>query len=370
MSLLADVVVAGAGPVGLATAICCAERGLSVAVLEKRTGTQDKACGEGILPSGVAALRAMGVEIPSGECADFSGIRYVDGERVAQGVFPVGSGVGVRRPVLVECLTARARELGVDIRYGASVEGWDTRPDALALDTTIGVQSCRFLVAADGLHSSLRKRAGLHVESPRQGRYGIRRHFRIKPWSSFVEVHWADGAEAYVTPVGPELVGVALLWDGDGGPFERLLQLFPNLVARLSGAETATSVRGAGPFDQHPSALQRGRVVLIGDAAGYLDPLTGEGISLGFRSARVLAEVLAKGAPLRVYERACAQLGRNHRLLTRALLKLRRHPRLRSHVVAGLARDPRLFERMLAIHGGQRPRLADIAHLTRALLRQ
>lgn len=362
-----DVVVAGAGPVGLSTAIFCAMQGLSVVVLEKRTGPHDKACGEGLLPAGAAALREMRVDIPAWGRANFSGISYIDGDTIAEGTFRYGSGMGVRRTALIQGLEARARELGIDLRYGARVEKWVTLPDALTLATEAGSFTCRFLVAADGLHSSLRSRTGLHVEGRRSRRFGVRRHYRIEPWSNRVEVHWADGAEAYVTPVGPDLVGVAVLWDGGGRPFDQLYRLFPSLEPKLSGAEFASSLRGAGPFEQRAATRQRGRIALVGDAAGFLDPLTGEGISLGFRSARALASTLAQGAPLRTYERAYTRLSRNHLWMTRLLLLMRRHPRLRRRVIATLAREPQIFDRMLEIHGGQRLRLADLSLVRRAV---
>ncbi|MFN8627964.1 MAG: FAD-dependent oxidoreductase [Candidatus Binatia bacterium] len=114
----ADLVIVGGGPAGLATAICAAQRGLSAVVVERRGRPLDKSCGEGLMPGGVAALAAMGVEIPAAERAPFHGIRYVDGEIVADGRFANGPGWGIRRTALVDAMVARAQVLGVGLRYG------------------------------------------------------------------------------------------------------------------------------------------------------------------------------------------------------------------------------------------------------------
>ena len=91
-------------------------------------------------------------------------------------------------------------------------------------------------------------------------------------------------AEAYVTPVDDGLVGVALL----GPPrtdFGATLATFPELAAHLAGAEPDAPVRGAGPLRQRTSARTRGRVRLVGDASGYVDALTGEGLRVGLAQA-------------------------------------------------------------------------------------
>src|SRR5262249_12736081 len=94
---MTDLVVVGGGPVGLAAAIHAADRGLSAVVLERRTPPLDKACGEGLMPPGVAALGALGVVVPEHARAPFVGIRYVDGDTVAEARFADGPGWGVRR---------------------------------------------------------------------------------------------------------------------------------------------------------------------------------------------------------------------------------------------------------------------------------
>jgi flavin-dependent dehydrogenase len=212
--------------------------------------------------------------------------------------------------------------------------------------------SSRWLVAADGLSSPTRRAVGLESPvSPRRGRrYGYRRHFRVRPWSRFVEVHWATGCEAYVTPVAQDEVSVALLWHEPAPSFESMLSRFPDLAARLRGATVTTTLVGAGPFRRRARRVTTGRVALVGDAAGYLDAITGDGIALGFRGARAVARALSLGCGLADYEAAHRSMTRRYRVMSELLLLLTVHPRLRQRVLGLLARVPSLFELGLSIH--------------------
>ena len=187
-------------------------------------------------------------------------------------------------------------------------------------------------------------------------RFGVRRHFAVEPWSDRVEVWWADGAEAYVTPLDERLVGVAILWDRrrtDGG-FDALIPRFPGLSQRLAGAAVVSDDRGCGPLEQRTRGVARGRVALLGDAAGYVDAITGEGLSLAFHQGKALVAALLTG-DLATYERACRRLARLPDALTRLLLVVERRPWLRRRMVRLFARDPELFDRLLAIHARERP---------------
>ena len=351
-----DLVVAGAGPIGLAVAIGARLRGLDAIVVERRTPPLDKACGEGVMPLGVAELAELGVRVAPERCAPFAGIRFVDGETIACGRFAEGEGLGIRRTALSDALLARALELGVELRFGEAVTGWELRGSGrVTVATSESELDAHLLIGADGLHSAIRRRAGLAGGPPRRVRHGMRRHFRVSPGAPFVEVHWIDGAEAYVTPVGRDEIGVALLWSGEAAGYDRLLARFPRLVARLAGAAPTSRVDGAARFEQRVWRRWAPGVALVGDAAGYLDALTGEGITLGLRCARALVDVAARGAPLAEYERAYHSLSRTYYRLTALLLEVGARPWLRRRVVRALARSPDLFDRFLAANAGQSP---------------
>ena len=157
-------------------------------------------------------------------------------------------------------------------------------------------------------------------------RFGLRRHYRLAPWTDLVEVHWSAGAEAYVTPVADDLVGVAIL-GGAHGDFASRLAAFPALRERLAGAGPGSEVRGAGPLRQDVPRRSAGNVLLVGDASGYLDALTGEGIGAALAQAAVLAECLAAGRP-GDYERAWRRACRRSWMLTAGLLWSRHQPLL------------------------------------------
>ena len=331
-----DVLVVGAGPIGLASAIQARLQHLSVTVVEPRDGPIDKACGEGLMPSALRSLSALGVEVAG---RPFVGIRYLDGGRQVQASFRGGPGRGVRRTDLQAALSMRADELGVE-RLQARVRTVDQGGDVVSA----AGRSARWLVAADGLHSVVRRSVGLQGVAPvKRGpaRYGLRRHFWVRPWSDHVEVHWSRHAEAYVTPVSDDLVGVAVL-TGAGTSYDDVLAAFPALQARLRGATPATEVRGAGPLRQRVTAVRQGRVLLVGDAAGYVDALTGEGLASGLASARTAVRSLAAGQPQR-YGPAWARETRRSRLLTSGLRALTSRQQPRALLVPVAARLPRGF---------------------------
>lgn len=327
-----DVLIAGGGPAGLATAIHAALAGMEAVVVEPRTVPVDKACGEGLMPSGTAALGSLGVRV---EGRPLRGIRYLDSRYAVEAEFRDGSGLGVRRTALHAALARRARELGVEVVPG-KVDG--VRQDGGGVEAA-GLRA-RWLVAADGLHSPLRALLGLELPGRGPRRYGLRRHYPVAPWTDFVEVHWAPDGEAYVTPVGENLVGVAVLSTRRRGYPEHLAD-FPALLERLEGP-AATPVRGAGPLRQRVRARVAGRVLLVGDAAGYVDALTGEGVSLALASARLLVDCLRAGTP-GSYEAAWLRLSRRHRLLTGALVGTRRYWTAGRLIVPAARRMPSLF---------------------------
>jgi flavin-dependent dehydrogenase len=257
---------------------------------------------------------------------------------VAEGRFKSGVGLGIRRSILHAELSRRAAELGVDLRWGVTVRGFDG--DDVETDT--GPLRGRWVVAADGRNSRMRSWAGITVSSPARQRFGVRRHYAVVPWSDLVEVTWADGAEAYVTPVGPRLVGVAVLSGERPLSFDRVLARLPTLAHRLEGAEVVSRDRGAGPFGQRPVAVVRDRLALVGDASGCLDPITGEGLSVAFGQARALVRAVERGS-LDAYAAAHRRLVRLPGLLTGLLLMAERRPPVRRRVIRLLAGSPRLF---------------------------
>ncbi|MBZ9645764.1 FAD-dependent oxidoreductase [Streptomyces sp. PSKA30] len=338
-----DLLIVGAGPAGLAAALYAARAGMSVTVCEKRPDPVDKACGEGLMPGGVRRLHALGV-CPAG--APLTGIDYLDlSGRRAHAPFRAGPGMGVRRTELQAALSAAAHAVGA--------HRLDARVTAAAQDAT-GVNAAglraRWLIAADGLHSPLRRHLGVPVRRGFPRRFGLRRHWHTEPWSQSVQVVWGPHAEAYITPVAADQVGVAVLYRPDATPsgaaahhaYAGLLEAFPHLHHRLAHAAPASSVRGAGPMRQQPARRVVGRILLVGDAAGYEDALTGEGISLALAQAEAAVDALVADTPAR-YGHAWRRLTRRYRWLTHTLVLATTHPGARSLLVPACLAAPTVF---------------------------
>ncbi len=332
-----DLIVAGAGPAGLATAIHAARAGLQVTVVERRPGPIDKACGEGLMPHTLRHLDAIGIT-PHGK--PFRGITYLNSTRRVEARFPGPAGRGVRRTVLSEALHDAAATAGVSIVRG---DIRDVQQDAN------GVRCCgleaRYLAAADGLHSPIRRQLGLDRPTHGGRRWGIRRHFQHAPWTDTVEVYWAAHTEAYVTPVSDDCVGVAIL-TSQQGKFDDHLREFPALAQRLAGAEGGPA-RAAGPLRQRAASQHSGRVMLVGDAAGYVDALTGEGLGIALGCAELVVAALLADDPAD-YTRQWRRMSRRYRLLTSALLTASNSP-ARTMIVPAAATLPKVFNQAVKL---------------------
>ena len=323
-----DLLIVGGGPGGLATALHARRHGLSVVVAEPRESPIDKACGEGLMPGGLAELTSLGVD-PAG--MPFRGIAYVSEHRRAEARFRAGPGRGVRRTTLHAALAARAKEEDTD---WIQARVTSVQQDAHGV-TAAGVRA-KWLVGADGLHSSVRRAVGIKVTAGTPRRYGVRWHFKVPAWSDFVEVYWSPWGEAYVTPVEPDLVGVAILSRGQPD-----LAWFPRLARQLEGASRGQA-RGCGPMRQVVSRRVAGRVLLVGDAAGYEDALTGEGVSLAVKQAGAVINAIINDAPSS-YEAAWHRVTRDYRLLTRGLVLASTPPAARRAMAPACALLPGVF---------------------------
>ncbi len=365
----AEVLVAGGGPAGLAAAIAVRQAGFDVAVVDCARPPIDKACGEGIMPDGLAALAALGVQVDARRSAPFRGIRFLNGFEEVEGDFPTGVGYGIRRPVLHQWLVDRAIECGVAMNWGRRITGLS--PKGLLVEGE--VVSCRWLIGADGQNSQLRKLAGLEPQSARRYRYGFRRHYRVAPWSDFVEVYWADCGQMYVTPVADDQVCVALITRHNGLRFDSALPEFQRLYARVAGAAIVGSTIGAITASQRLRQVQSGSMALIGEAAGSVDAITGEGLSIAFHQAIALARAMRAGH-LSAYDRAHSRISRMPRRMAAMMMLMDTQHGLRERAFRAFAAEPDTFARMLAMHTGTlspsefglRPGLSFGWHLLRA----
>ena len=345
MSHRVDLVIVGGGPIGLATALYGQRAGLDVLVVEPRSTPIDKPCGEGLMPSALHRLHDLGVDPPG---RAIRGIRYLDanGHRQVSARFDGEPGRGVRRTELHQAMSDEVVSRGVRVTPGRMVElSQDAEGVTVVLASGDRIRA-RYAVGADGLHSRVRRAIGLTSSGSRRPRHGLRRHFGVAPWTDLVEVHWADDVEAYVTPVSQQSVGVALLTTVRGESWEQLLARFPGLRRRLGDGPPLDEVTGAGPLRQAVSGRVKGRVLLVGDAAGYVDALTGEGIAVGLASAQSATEAITANQLAR-YERQWRRVSRTSRWLTHGALFAAQHSSVRRAIVPSAQRLPSVFARVV-----------------------
>jgi flavin-dependent dehydrogenase len=257
------------------------------------------------------------------------------------------------------------------------------------LATDVGNIEARAVVAADGLRSRLRQALGLSRPPPRRddggrGRVGLRAHLRVgaPPFGPRVRVIVGRALEYYVTPLSPTEVQLSVL--GSRAAFARAALSAATFAAHLAEhprlgplffARPPTGpadepligrALGAGPFRQRVARVVSDGALLVGDAAGYVDAITGEGIGAALRQGLAAGDALAAAlaaagrrsrapipaAALGGYARAHADIVRDGDRLTELVLTLARHPWLARRAIASLARRPRVLQHLLRVHAG------------------
>jgi 2-polyprenyl-6-methoxyphenol hydroxylase-like FAD-dependent oxidoreductase len=343
-----EVLVIGGGPAGLAAAIAARKRGFDVTVVDGAKPPIDKACGEGLMPDTMTALRELGVTIGPGDGQALRGVCFKDEETSVEADFSGCRGFGIRRTALHEKMVERAEECGIRLLWNTTVSGLSE--DGAHLSDR--VCKSKWVIGADGVHSRVRRWAGLDQNGQQVTRFAQRKHFRVKPWTDCMEIHWGEAAQAYVTPLSNDEICVALISRDPRMRLQDAWQKFPELGLRLMHAEASSAERGAATVTRSLRRVYQGRVALTGDASGSVDAITGEGLCLSFHQAIELAEALAKGN-LESYQRAHRQISKRPTTMGRLLLFLDRYPSLRRRAFRGMAAEPELFARLLATHLGE-----------------
>jgi menaquinone-9 beta-reductase len=348
MSKAVDVFVVGGGPAGLVAAIAARQQGLSVMLADGADHPIDKPCGEGLVPETLAALGKLGIQIPQPEGFAFRGIRFLQAGSQVSADYGKGHGLGIRRTVLHELLVAKAKENGVEMCWKTPVTGIEKACVKLKQESI----SARWIVGADGSGSRVRRWSGLDATRSNHQRFAIRRHYRVRPWSEYMEIHWGAREQAYVTPISQEEICVVVLAEkSQDANFAESFDSWPELKTRLDKAELGSRERGAITAMHSLKKVYRGNVALVGDASGSVDAITGEGLRLAFGQAIALAEGMKRG-DLREYQRLHHLLARRPTWLGNLLLLMGRNASFRQRALKSLAANPELFTDLLAIHAG------------------
>ncbi|HEX4579361.1 MAG TPA: FAD-dependent monooxygenase [Candidatus Dormibacteraeota bacterium] len=372
----AAAVVVGAGPSGVAAALALSRAGHAVTVLDSAHFPRDKACGEGLMPPGVACLGRLGVldEVVAGGAPAISGVMYTHGPGTpaAYAPFPpppgggAAAGLGVRRTDFDAVLADALRRAPlVTLLEGVRATGVLRGPSGMVggVTTTAGPIDAGVVVAADGLHSPLRAAAGWTRPPTGEGRYGLAGHWNVDVRElDRIIVTFADGQEWYQCPVGPSLLLVSTLAGRarlgvTARDYEAAARAALPLVR---GAELVGHALAAGQFRQRARTVAADGMFLVGDAAGYDDPTTGEGIGIGLLlgerlgghlAALLSGEVDRAGAET-AYRRDHAELRRNRSRVTALALLMARRPWLSRRAVARSAHRPQALEALLGVNCG------------------
>jgi flavin-dependent dehydrogenase len=363
-----DIAVVGAGPAGAATALFAARRGHRVIVFDKQVFPRDKPCGEGLMPGGRPALRELGLEdaVVSEGAPPLQGIQFgLAGQPPVAVPFPQHggeqAGLGIRR-LSFDARLVDAFGHHSQIQFFPQSEVRDVTANADGTATVItaaGEVRARFVAVADGLRSALRHRLGWTVGPRPPHRYGIVAHWTMDaPLDPWVRITFDRGLEVYEGPVAGNQRMVGLLCYQDrmrefGGRLEaRYREVAHALRPGLRNADLVGSVAAVGPFWYRASTVAKRGVFLIGDAAGFTDPITGEGVAAGLRQARAFAAALESPDPPRAYRRAHRRLTTDPRRVAALFLRLSRTTALVERALRSHERAPHTLTTLLGIGFG------------------
>lgn len=359
-----DVVIAGAGPAGAAAAVEARRLGLTVALVDRAAFPRDKLCGGGITGRGQAALEAVFGGFPDVPVVDTGEVRLLAGGRV------IGTVAGLRpfRMILRRDFDAALRAMA--LARGAEAVEAKAAPEGTALVWPGGRVEGRVLIGADGVHSAVAR--ALHGQVYDPAKIGFALEAEVAPKGDgameldFSALRWGYGWAF------PKAGGTTLGIGGRAGANPAIRKDFDRWLA----ARGVTGARVKGhhlPFGEARKAPGRGAVLLAGDAAGFVDPVTGEGIALAIESgamaARAAAEAIAAGRPDTAFSRYSAKVQPIRADLARArwMARLIYHPMLHARVLRLIEANPGLQRRFLQLVQGEL-RYADI-RMTRVLRR-
>jgi geranylgeranyl reductase family protein len=373
-----EIVVVGGGPAGCATAIFLKERGHDVLLIDAARFPRDKICGEGVSPEAWRLLRALGAaeRVRAQAPHPLHGMRLTSPD----GTSFVGEyggdrepGFALRRFDLDLALLETARAHGVEVAEDTRATGLrvvDGVVTALSLSRHGGPETvceARLVVAADGRASLVARRLGLLREHPRLRKFAVRGHFEdVQGLTDYGEMHVGGGGYCGIAPLSGSAANVAFVLDrgemakagGDVEAFYReTLHRWPRISERLARARLLAPPRAIGPLALEARAVSSPGALLVGDAAGFYDPFTGEGVTLALRSAEMAAEVASRSLrqgpahDLTDYDRLRRAATKDKFRLNRLLQFVVEWPSLSNAVAARLARRQDLADQLVGIAG-------------------
>jgi geranylgeranyl reductase family protein len=379
--LACEVLVVGAGPAGSAAAAALARAGRDVLLVETHAHPRPKACAEYASPRIVEELAALGVgeDAWRPDALPLIGMRVIRNADAVDMAYRDAAGQrpswGLDRQAFDAALAAHAVASGArlmertsfeDAHWHGGVGGIGGEVVGASLRTADGRRTvrCRWLIGADGARSRVAQRVSRDRGAGWLRRLGLVAHYEgVAELSDHGEMHVGSAFYIGLAPLsGVRLnVGMALPLDGDRRPagerFEAAIAGIPAVAERLRGRHRLTPIRGASPIGHRVAAASGQGWMLVGDAAGFIDPFTGEGIFRALRSARAAAEALSagdEGASER-YRAARRQAFAAKDALTWLVQGMLAAPPVMGYALRRLAARPSLAERLGSALGDLRP---------------
>jgi menaquinone-9 beta-reductase len=371
-----DVAVVGGGPAGATVALLLRRLGHDVMLLDEARFPRDKICGESLSPGAWRLLEEMdaAAEIAQAGAYPLSGMKLTaPNGRSFAGRYDGGRtfGFAIERRRLDAILLRRAREAGVEVCEEARVTALHRNASGAAIGVDVEQAgrhrrvSARLVVGADGRRSRVARSLGLLREADWPRRFAVRGHWSgVAGLIPFGEMHVGGGGYCGLAPLGPDSANIAFVLGtpemraagGDLTAFYlETLRRWPQVWSRLSGGRLLAPPRAIGPLALRSTRPWAPGVLLVGDAAGFLDPFTGEGVALALQGAALAARVghahLQHGAPLSEYGRLYRRLARRKFLFNRLVQWLVGHPAAANLAAVALAHLPAVADKLVGIAG-------------------
>lgn len=361
-----DFIIVGAGPAGLVSGILLRRLGFVVKIVEKNKNQQRTICGEYLGPLGVEILNELKLFYTISDFERINGmILNSPQEKKIQTHFPEGHfGISLNRQIFQTRLTSEFTSLGGEIFFDNPIDEIQPDSEGYVLKTSqISLKGC-YLIGADGRQSKVGRLLGFRTEVPSEKKIALHCYLKPKvPLERFGQMHVLPGGDYIgINPISNQEVNFSMVTTNDslqigGGP-KSLMNFWINKLSELQRQFhliTSEEIKVTSPLTRKAIEIRRERALLLGDASGFIDPLTGEGMATAIRTAAILNEEIKKCSTIdeafKNYERRRKEEFKNKEMLNQAFQKIIKSPHLCEVVAQTLGMSKRLRDTFIGVIG-------------------